>query len=236
VSEDLGFELRGVPADMFCSLSLDPKVVAPEHLPFLQVAPGQKREVAFQFRLGSAVRGRVVDDAGSAVAAARVSARPSEPKYGFLQQDERETETDEAGAFELRGLQPGALALRAESDVHVAATLALEELEDGDVRDALVLTLGTGAALAGRVTWPDGSPAAGASVAISVPGVEGPFGTTGPGRRTATTDGDGRFRFTGLAEGAGMAVHATAPPSPARSPSLRRSRSAGASSTTRARP
>src|SRR5262249_13051546 len=64
------------------------------------------------------------------------------------------------------------------------------------------VVLRLGAVIEGTVSTPDGSPAAGAHVMASQESAAaGLSGQTLVGRPEATTDGDGRYRLTGVSEG-----------------------------------
>lgn len=99
----------------------------------------------------ASISGRVVDDRGDAVADALVTARftPDNPAKPEAQRvPTLHQETDEEGAFELVGLEPGTYALVASASDHAPAVVRGIAAPSRDV----VLQLQDGAALHGRVT------------------------------------------------------------------------------------
>jgi hypothetical protein len=86
-----------------------------------------------------------------------------------------ETTSAADGGFRLRAIPPGPIELRIEAPSCLAATEDLGELADGAVVEGIEIRLRSDV-IAGRVEWPDGTPAAGCSVEMyctrpsSVPG------------------------------------------------------------------
>ncbi len=79
------------------------------------------------------------------------------------------TETDERGDYELAHVTTGTIEVVASHEGYVQAKvkLAPEQLRDGGRLLGIDLVLEAGASIAGRVSFPDGTPAAGAAVTAS---------------------------------------------------------------------
>jgi len=112
--------------------------------------------------------------------------------------------TDRAGAFTLEGVAPGRVAVCAQAPGYAEARSREVELGQGEHRDGLVLRLGTGGAIAGRVQTASGQPVEGAQVQALRLSDAAPAGGD-------TTDATGGFRVDGL-EGGEYSVAASAPP------------------------
>jgi len=122
------------------------------------------------------IRGRVVDASGAAVAGAEV----------FDETTWEDKRSDPEGRFEL-GLPAGAHSLRARHTLAGISDAFELELASGETVEEVVLTLGPGARLEGRVLDAAGGPAWGVPVYA--------------GRADTTTDSDGAFVLEGLAPG-----------------------------------
>jgi hypothetical protein len=151
-------------------------------------------QVIFLLRDAVPVRGRVVR-AGLGVAGASVVA---------VDIDESETiaelVTDREGQFEIPGVPPDAPFLVAAEHPGFAPAARVERRPDPDRE--IVLELGQGAAIEGRVLAPGGSGAAGAEVTVWPRGGEELLSRDVYGNpdyvAKARTDADGRFRVEGL--------------------------------------
>ncbi len=178
----------------------------------LRPRPGEHLDLTLPMTRGATLRGRVVDDAGAAVDGARVVARLRGP-IGDGVGDLREARTDERGAFELEHVALESLELRASREGLQDASLAVEaKLTDGLVVDGLELVLPRGEAIAGRVVFADGEPAAAAAVTVSpdLAALGGGLGAMKIARAKgggAETDERGEFRVGGLVDVA-FRVHA----------------------------
>lgn len=127
-------------------------------------------------------------------------------------EDWRRVRSDGDGAFRLRGVPPGDWDLVASAAGHARSEPVLASVQEGARRADLRLVTPVAGAVAGRVTEPGGAPVSGveinvrssASAADPVGGMAAllaGFSDEGPGLRTATTDGDGRFLVDGLEPG-----------------------------------
>ncbi len=172
------------------------------------VRAGEEVETELTLERGVRLAGRVIDPQGEPIPQAsldlHVTLRNSSWSSGSFGR------SDEGGHFDLRGVRAGTIALKAVHPRYVEASLELGELEPGAERLDLVLTLGSGASIAGRVTWPDGSPAAEVWVAAEV--ASDGIGWVDPDAvPRAKTGADGGFELQGL-EGGAVALRATARP------------------------
>jgi hypothetical protein len=194
------FDARAVPADTSLVFEVEiENLVSEQQVEFLRLAPGELHEVEAHFRLGSSIRGRVVDPTGKAVANATVwSDGNGRGQFGWRPSQNKTT--DEEGRFALHGISAG------ERRVHADAagwkggqSEALTLGEEQDVAD-LTVTLETGARIAGKVRWPDATPAHGARVLLHQDqGQRGYRWRNTVGTETAAEDGS--FAFTGLSDG-----------------------------------
>lgn len=126
------------------------------------VAAGATTTAELMIPDGLFVRGRVVDDAGAPVAAARVWLSEERQDYTdgrFV------TCTDQDGRFTLRCVQPERF-LSATAPGLLAAVVQPLRGDVGTAVDVELVLRGKGVSLLGRVVDPDGRPAAGARVQV----------------------------------------------------------------------
>jgi uncharacterized GH25 family protein len=198
------FEFRGVPGVGAYDLVAKPELAAAIHRTGLAPRPGERLEVELALTQGATVRGRVVAEDGTPLADAEVVATWRGARAEIVGELCR-TSSDGAGAFELVGVASGAVRLVASSKGLLEARLDLPaELVDGGLVEGVVLTLGRGARLAGRVLFDDGAPAANAVVTagmdLSQLGGAGALDLANTRGGSATADADGRFELTGLSD------------------------------------
>jgi uncharacterized GH25 family protein len=150
---------------------------------------------------GAELGGTVVDSAGKPVAfsTVRIGAETKQMWEGAA----RQTTTNQAGAFELRGVARTKLKLRAESDASASSIVAVDmttELVKKDIK----LVLDVNGAIAGSVVDETGQPVAEVSVNAFPDILGGASGDamTLAGMSAAMTDGGGHFTIRGLPEGA----------------------------------
>ena len=132
------------------------------------ITDGDVAGVELRMPAAVVVQGRVVDNQGQPVSQARVYALMGQ---GAGTRDLRRgslASTDVSGAFAFRGLDPGGLTLRAERQEIGVATWGPVAVRAGEVKQ-VTLRLTGGAAVRGRVLYPDGAPAAGATVSVRSP-------------------------------------------------------------------
>ncbi|MBL8899961.1 MAG: carboxypeptidase regulatory-like domain-containing protein [Planctomycetes bacterium] len=136
----------------------------PEHLAGedreCAMAPGDEREVDLVLPRGAKVAGTVFDLEGRPAENATVIA----VRAGDEQQ---RTQTDASGRFAMVGLSPGELDLVANAEEGGNAALRGLSLANGSDIGELVLRLGAGAGLFGRIVDGMGAPIAGATVTLS---------------------------------------------------------------------
>ena len=145
---------------------------------------------------GLAIRGRVRDREGSAIAAATVRALRQEPGEA----GEAEATSGPDGRFDLGGLRPGRHEVSASATGYATAYAAADA--GGEPLDVV---LDVGGAITGRVVDAEGSPVEEARVTAQAD-------DRGPGRRHSARadEGDGRFLLPDVAPGAyGLGVQAS---------------------------
>ena len=152
-------------------------------------------------------QGRVTDPGGEAVAGARVAFEILRPPGDFEHREIQESFTGSDGSFALEGLPEGArLDLEISHETHQPRRLA--GIRD-DRPEPLEIVLEPGLSLAGEVV--DEAEAPVADVEVQLVRVEAAGLWDRPvARARATTDEEGRFRFSGLEPGE-TAVRARAP-------------------------
>jgi hypothetical protein len=139
----------------------------------------------FVLELGGAVAGRVVDETGEPVAGAEVLVRDF--GHGFK---ELRAISGPGGRFRVGGISAkDFVEMEVSHDEHLEFIAEKVAVGSSD----LVLELERGGEIRGRVVDESGTPRAGIAVYLLSKG-EGSQDS-----RTGRTDGDGRFRFTGLA-------------------------------------
>jgi protocatechuate 3,4-dioxygenase beta subunit len=146
----------------------------------------------------SQVAGRVLDEAGSPIPAARVILE-NELADSCL----AEGPTDALGRFAIAGITPGRYTLHVSAADHLPAEPQPVQVVAGSNVTDLKILLSEGAVIEGQVTTADGDPAVGAEVRLADP--SSPL-APGAARRfsfiaSTRTDGDGRYRLGGVATG-----------------------------------
>ena len=161
--------------------------------------------------------GQVVDEDDRPVVGAEVRLQTQEEQTSWRSRRdfggnrEKKATTDAEGRFELLGLHPGPIELRASAEGLAPTEVPGIELVEGEESvDLGVLVLGPGAVVEGRVVDESEQPLADVRIAL-VEGQQGmPFamarymiGRDSPVQNTGT---DGKFRFTGLRPGQRLSV------------------------------
>jgi protocatechuate 3,4-dioxygenase beta subunit len=210
VAPDLSVEERAVPAELNLTLVVSPTTLAVATHSNFRVEPGQRTEITLDVQPGARIRGTVRDDQGAPVAGAEIESE--EQRFNMMRNfgnSQRTTLSADDGSFELVGLRAGKTHLSAQHEGHVSARTDELELAVGATIDGIAITLSRGYQLKGRVTWPDQTPASGATVSARGPSEASPRG----GRRmrprrssegvTVSTiaDESGEFTLPGLGDG-----------------------------------
>jgi len=203
VGAELVADIGGLRPGMMYTLQIQlPALVDVNEGP-LSFGQGETVERTIDLVVGARLRGRVVDDAGTPVSGADVMVEIREGRNSFGSSGPERDRSADDGSFDLRGIPPGKIGLRAREEQHCASENRALELTDRQVLEGVDLVLPRGNTLAGRVTFPDGRAAGGAQVTLEVEVTEGTderqFTYKMP--RSANADTDGRFAIAGLGDG-----------------------------------
>ena len=203
-NSDLSFEFRGVVTSVERDVRVRPAKLAAVKPGLIKVNPGEHATLDVQLSRGATVRGRVVDERGTAVAEAEIRARIDPVAFGQGGYDVREGKSDSNGAFELTAVTPGEVELAVTKPGALDRKLSLE-LSEGAAKDVGEVVLSRGEVVAGHVRWSDGTPCSGAKVEVNfdpaalggMSGLNALQGASGE----ATADSSGAFEVSGLGKG-----------------------------------
>ncbi|HYO11747.1 MAG TPA: carboxypeptidase regulatory-like domain-containing protein [Thermoanaerobaculia bacterium] len=197
--DDGGFRLGGLREGEPIDLRAEHPDYAPAEIAGVEAAPDPA--VSIVLAPGAWLSGQVVDEDGEGVAGAVLAAWVSPaPGSGARGVDGLQVAAAADGHFEIRGLPPGTLRLRASAPGHQEAEVSGLELQPLEPLDDVRLVLAPSAVLEGTVRNSQGAPVPRARIAVR-PAVDGPEN----GTRTVAdrqVDAEGRFRVDGLAPGA----------------------------------
>jgi hypothetical protein len=157
--------------------------------------PGQTLQQELVLGPGVTLAGRVLDARGNPLEGAFINTHVEGPGIWSASRA-RLTRSDAAGAFRIQALAPGKVQVQAQLEGYRTVERSLGLLDGGDQRGDIELVLERGNALAGRVVWPDGSPAE-ATVAVQSEARAQPLDEP-DGQKTAD---DGAFQVSGLGDG-----------------------------------
>lgn len=172
-----------------------------------------KRGVTFRLERGSPVRGKVLSfEGGKPIAGAQVDVErvteETEEIRNFTYGARGAAETRFDGTYEIGGVAPGEVRVRAWHAERIEATSEKLRVIAGSPLEAPPISLAAGGAIEGIVVSSDGKPLPNAYVSVQ-PSRHEQF----PGQKhiykSARSDAAGRFRFGGVAAGAWV-VHAQA--------------------------
>ncbi|MBK7875823.1 MAG: carboxypeptidase regulatory-like domain-containing protein [Planctomycetes bacterium] len=223
VAADWSFEMRGLPVLSRYGLTVQPERLATFTNTKLELGAGRRTDVTCELTLGARISGRVVDDASNPIEFATIGLeRAKEEKRNFRDMamlfggaEPRSTTTDAEGRFTLYGVDAGVWRVTAAREGYLTGESADTTLVEGGVVTDLELRLGSGATIAGVVTYADGRPAPGAGIVVlrvekKADGGNRPFrfGPTSGEARSTASGAEGRFRVSGL-EGGPFEVRAT---------------------------
>ncbi len=151
---------------------------------------------------GASVKGRVIAKDRQPVAWARVSLRVK-GSGGFGRRQLRGTTADDQGIFEMKGLPRQQVTVLGSSETATSEMIELD-LEAKPKTDNLEIILGVTGTIGGIVVDSSGEPLAETQVVLYPDWSSGQFDGERAALRggsNATTDGEGHFVFSGLAEG-----------------------------------
>jgi uncharacterized GH25 family protein len=201
IAADGSYDCGGLSPERTWTVSLRlPNCVPHEHS-IGAVEAGRSVEHDIVLDPGATVFGRVVDASGSPVPKARVVCNSDEAR---TRSEPRADETDDAGAFVLRGVAPGRSKLNVVCAGFVDQSSDAREYASGDVVRDVVIALDRGNALAGTVRWADGRPGEGAALRVTALSEDDQrrfsfsLGGEAP---VATADAQGAFEISGLGAG-----------------------------------
>jgi RNA polymerase sigma factor (sigma-70 family) len=158
----------------------------------------QDRAVDLDLPPGGTLDGRVVSASGAPIAGAEVEVVVrSEASYDAPRSGSARLRSDAAGRFHAAALGRGQLTVTATTGQGRAVRVGPRPYHPG-AREEVVLRFGAALSIAGRVTWSDGAPAAGARVRWVPPRTDIEEGVV------ATAGADGRFRLGPVDAGPGL--------------------------------
>lgn len=171
----------------------------------IELRPAQTGKEDIEFKLGARLSGFVMDESGKPVAGAEVEWE-SANRFAAMGASREPARTDHQGAYRVYGARFGKGSIVARADGYLDARIADLELQDGEVRTGLDLTLPRGLSIAGRVFTEGDKPASGAKLTAKrvVDDQANARMWRGPERvaeNEAHADADGHFRISGLDEG-----------------------------------
>jgi len=210
------FDIVGVPEGKGYNVSVTAPTIALEEVHGVAVVPGQVTTLTVRAHQGALVAGRVLDPAGNPLAGANVAMVYLDISRVLLSADGRSEPvvSDGDGYFEMQHVAAGRVAFVAAAEDCAPSNIAELAVVDGGVYDDLLLQLGEGTPVRGRVVDDQGNAIAGAAVELR------PFERPNDPqflkmmlkvrRVEAVTDADGRFTAKGLT-GERLVVQASKP-------------------------
>jgi len=156
--------------------------------------PGQESALTLVLASAATVAGVVLDPKGQPVRSARVRAEPERREASRLVFNENKrfsSSTDAEGKFEIDGIPPGPVTLKATSDEWAAADPQALDLAPGARQEALRLVLHAPGRITGLVLDPNGHTDGNRPVSLNGDG----------DWQQTTSDANGRFAFEKLAPG-----------------------------------
>jgi hypothetical protein len=204
VRDDLTFELRALSPDREYSIQARCAGLVGHFELSLELRAGEWRELEIPFRLGATVRGRVRTPDGAPIGGAEV-ARAGRPVMAWGSGESVQSGDD--GRFELLAVPEGRTTVHVQKSGWLDGKSEPVEVRDGALVEGVEIVLAAGRSLAGRVSWPDGVPAANAEVEVYPRHSHGFLGES----ETARTDDEGRFALGGLEPGS-LEVYASCLP------------------------
>ncbi len=194
VGAELVFAFGGLASERDYHVSYDGEALVATPVE-LQIEAGKTRTLDLELYQGVELSGRTLDEAGQPLPGVQVRTFQPEGLWGSI--GRRMAESSDDGSFRFRGLSPGTVQLVASRKGYRDAQRDLGALEAGETRPGLELVLARGHQIAGRVIWPDGSPA---EATVTVESETKPWAWSGP-EQGEPSAADGTFRISGLPEG-----------------------------------
>lgn len=214
--EDGKFEFRALPPAPAYDLSGTPARLAGTQATTAALVAGRGTPVLLAFREGGIVRGTVRDSSGAGIADAVVTANQKGRWFGFDDRSVRNAKTSADGAFELVGVSPGKVEVKAAANGWLVDKPVKLDVVDGVAIDGVAIVLDRGATIAGTLRWPEGAPAADVRVDVRFDQSQmagmGAFNMLKGPSGNAQTDAEGRFAVSGLGPGPFVVESFATPP------------------------
>jgi hypothetical protein len=199
------FEFKALPTEGGVQMTIEPKVLAAARARQRDLAVGRATPVEIALRRGGTLRGTVRDSAGEPIAGAKVDAALPGRWFGFDNETIRSTTTSDAGAFELTGVTPGKIVLRASRESYFDSDPMRVELPDRGSMNDVALVLTQGKTVAGTIAWADGVPAANVRIELAFDMSQmygmGAFNALRGSKGNVQSGADGTFSIRGLGDG-----------------------------------
>jgi hypothetical protein len=199
-SSDGSFSLSGFREGEALTLRVEKKGFAVRTMQGLQVPVPEP--LTLVLTPAARITGTVVDESGNPLGGAKLLLSQDlgdDSAQGPRRRLVSAAETDREGRFELAGLAPGRFRLAALSSGFLPETGPRITLVEGEGIEGIEIVLRRGAVIEGRISIPDGSPAAGAKVVVLDTEEESGLGLVG--RPGAVSDREGRYEIGGVSEG-----------------------------------
>lgn len=191
---DVEFDRGGLPIEYDWSLTAIHNHFVPMVVERLSFEAGKRQDHTWAVKNGAIVSGTIVDETGAPVADALIDVdcrgAPLAPPPWDVQHG---IKTIDDGRFFIRGLAAGDVRMWAKREGWISVDLELKKLEEGELRENVVVTLRAGNVLKGFVRDSKGQPAPGAAVRVT----QRPKGLPPVVRDVVALD-DGSFTCTGL--------------------------------------
>lgn len=176
---------------------------APAGIEGIALCSKEAREgVEIRLRRGGTLRGRVLDEEGSAISGAEVKIQPEIPEDDEIEKslasyEDGSGKSGPEGRFEFRHLGGAFYTIEAWTEDRVGGKLDKVAVADGKETEELEIILGKGKAVSGQVVDEEGQPIPGAWI-----NTEDHFAGRSSGRgRSTQSNADGRFCLTGIQAG-----------------------------------
>lgn len=166
-------------------------------------APGARAAARIELRRGAPVSGLVVDEAGAAIAGARVAARDVSLPWDLPDSRDLAT-TDGKGRFTIEAVAAGTYRFTASHGEHAPGSSQPVTVDGSSRVDDVRIALAAGGIAAGRVVDAAGAPVPWATVRIGAG--RGAMRTQEVATRQVVAGAQGQFEVKGLARAALMAI------------------------------